>query len=139
MLEQTPNQGDSRASERDRVATELRYVTRRHDWYLPAEMVAPIVEWHIEAIAAARADVWVPGMAGSRDPVVEEALSRYYAHRGGAAVAQLIDENTGLRQQLLTAVACIRSYAKDETETGARAKTVLEQLLTKPHPGISHP
>jgi len=139
MVEQTPDQGALRARERDRVATELRYVTRRHDWDPPPEIVTSIVEWHIAAVAAARADVWVPGMAGSRNPVVEEVLSRYYAHHMSAAVVRLMDENTGLRQQLLTAVGCIRSYAKDDTEAGARAKAVLEQLLIEPaDPGAGH-
>jgi hypothetical protein len=132
MVERTPDQGAFWAHERDRLATELRYVTRRYDWDPPQEIVAAIVDWHIEAIAAARADVWIPGMAGSRDPVVEEVLSRYYAHHIGTAVARLIEENTGLRQQLLQAVACVRSCATATADSGSRAKAVLEQLLIEP-------
>jgi hypothetical protein len=71
-------------------------------------------------------------MAGSRDQAVEEVLRRYYAHHVGAAVLRLVDENTGLRQQLLTALACIRSYARDDGTTGSRAKAALEQLFSPP-------
>jgi hypothetical protein len=132
MVERTPDQGPFWARERDRLATELRYVTRHHDWDPPPEIIDAIVDWQIETIAAARADVWIPGMAGSRDPVVEEVLNRYYAHHIGTAVARLIEENTGLRRQLLQAVACIRSCAMEKADGGARARAVLEQLLIEP-------
>jgi hypothetical protein len=132
MVESTPDQGAFWAHERDRLATELRFVTRPCDWDPPLEIVAAIVDWHIEAIAAARAEVWIPGMAGSRDPVVEEVLNRYYAHHIGTAVARLIEENTGLRRQLLQAMACIRSCAMETADGGPRARAVLQQLLIEP-------
>jgi len=91
MVEQTPDQGASWARERDRLGTELRHVTRHFDWNPPPEIVAALVDWHINGIAAARSgDVWVPGMAGCRDPVVQEVVNRYYAHQIGAVVAQLL-------------------------------------------------
>jgi len=91
MVEQTPDQGTSWHREHDQLATELRYVARRFDWEPPPEIVAAILDWHIKGIAAARrADVWVPGMAGSREPVVEEVVKRYHAHRIGAVVAHLL-------------------------------------------------
>jgi hypothetical protein len=89
LAEQTPDQGASWA--RERLGTDLRYVTRHFDWTPPPAIIAAIVDWHIKGIAAARrSDVWVPGMAGSRGPVVQEVLHRYYAHQIGTAVAQLL-------------------------------------------------
>ncbi len=132
MVDRAPEQRVSWTRERDRLATELRYVTRQFDWDPPPELIAAIVDWQIEAIAAARADVWIPGMASSRDPLVEEVLNRYYAHHVGTAVARLIEENTGLRQQLLQAVACIRSCAVEAADGGSRARAVLERLLIEP-------
>jgi hypothetical protein len=132
MVGRAPDQGISWTHERDRLATELCYVTRRFDWDPSPELIAVIVDWHIEAVAAAREDVWLPGMAASRDPLVGKLLNRYYAHHIGIAVARLIEENTGLRQQLLRAVACIRSYAADGADGGARAKALLEALLIEP-------
>src|ERR1700681_2734167 len=129
MVERTPDQGGAWTPERERLATELRWVTRHCDWNPSPDLVAAIVGWQIEAIAAARTGAWLPGMARSRDPLVEEVLSRYYAHHIGTAVARLIDENTGLRQQLLQAVACIRSYATEGADGGARAKAMLDALL----------
>jgi hypothetical protein len=132
MVEQAPDLGASWTRERDRVATELRYVTRHRDWDPAPDLVAALVDWQIEAVAAARSSVWIPGMARSRDPLVEEVVDRYYAHHIGTTVARLIEENTGLRQQLLRAVACVRSYATERADGGARAKAVLEALLIEP-------
>jgi hypothetical protein len=115
--------------ERERLATELRYLTRRHDWNPTPEIVEAVVEWHIEAIAAARLDAWIPGMAGSRDPIVNEVLSRFHAHRMGTAVARLIDMNSELKQQLLHAVECIRFYAGGPSDDGSRAREALGPLL----------
>jgi hypothetical protein len=115
--------------ERERLATELRYVLRRREWSPTPEIIEAIVEWQIEAVAGARMDSWIPGMAGSRDSVVKDVLSRYYAHRMGVAVARLIDENSGLKQQLLHAAECIRYYALGTTDGGSRAKAALGPLL----------
>jgi len=123
-------------SERDRLTTELRYATCRYDWDPPPEIVAAIVDWHIKAVAAARADMWVPGMAGCRDPLVEEVLNRFFAHHIGAATAKLTADNTALKQQLVEALACIRFYALAGSDSGARAKAVLETLLAR---GIKTP
>lgn len=115
--------------ERERLVTELHYVMRNRDWNPTPEVVDAIVEWQIEAVAGARMDSWIPGMAGSRDPVVKNVLGRYYAHRMGVAVARLIDENAGLKRQFLQAVECIRYYALGMADGGSRAKAALAPLL----------
>jgi hypothetical protein len=115
--------------ERERLATDLRFVMRHHAWAPTPEIVDALVDWQIDAVASARRDSWIPGMAGARDPVVQDVLSRYYAQRLGMAVAHLIDENFVLKQQLLDAVECIRFYALGASDQGVRANATLGPLL----------
>jgi hypothetical protein len=129
MTQGSSEQDGFRAHERDRLAAELRYVTCRYNWDPSPEIVAAIVSWHIAAVEAVRKDMWVPGMAGSRDPLVEEVLSRYYAHHLGAATAKLLEENTALKQRLVEVLACIRFYALAGSDGGAAAKTTLESVV----------
>ena len=129
MVERAPDQGAFWSRERDRLVTELRYVTRHLEWDPPADLMQTIVDWQIDAVAAARADVWIPGMAGSRDPLVEEVLSRFYAHHIGSAVTRLIDENSDLKRRLVNALACIRSGAQRQTEGHSPERAALEVLL----------
>jgi hypothetical protein len=51
MVDRSSGQRRFSACERDQVSTELRYVTRHHEWNLPDEIVAKIVDWHLETIA----------------------------------------------------------------------------------------
>ena len=87
-----------------------------------------ILAWHMEAIAGVRAEAWVPGLARSNDPVVEEALSRFYRHHMRVAIGRLKAENEELRRKLLDAVACVRFYESGASDAGERAHTMLEQL-----------
>jgi len=129
MVERAPDQGAFWSRERDRLATELRYVTRHHDWEPQSDLLLTIVDWQIEAVSAAREDVWIPGMAGSRDPLVEEVLSRFYAHHVGNAVARLVEENAGLKRRLVDALAFLRSGASGRIEGGSPATAAIEALL----------
>jgi hypothetical protein len=114
---------------RERLTTELRFVLRNHGWKATPEIVDAIVDWQIRAVTAARTDSWIPGMAGSRDPIVKDVLSRFYTYRMGTAVGRLIDENSALKRQLLDALDCIRFYAQGAADGGIRAKTALVPLL----------
>jgi hypothetical protein len=84
--------------------------------------------WHMEAIARARAEAWVPGMAPSQDPVVEEALNRFYRHHLRLAIGHLKAENLELRRKFIDAVACVRFYASGASDAGERAHTMLAGL-----------
>ena len=68
-------------------------------------------------------------MARSRDPIVKDVLSRFYTHRMGTAIGQLIDENSALKRQLLDAIDCIRFYAHGTNDDGSRARAALVPLL----------
>jgi len=120
---------------RGRLATELRYILRSYGWNPPPEMVDAIVDWQVRAVIVARTDSWVPGMAGSQDPVVKDVLSRFYAHRMSTAVSQLIDENSDLKRKLLEAIECIRFYARGQSDDGTRAAAALAPLVEGAPPG----
>ncbi len=120
---------DSSQEDRDRVGIELRYITRFHDWDPNPEIVSAIAEWHIRAVAAARAEVWVPGMAGSPDLAVQEVLSRFYSHHIKTAIGRLTAESSDLKLQLLTAIGSLNFYATGAVDGGARASAALRSLL----------
>ncbi len=133
MSEETPNDRVCSTPERDRVATALRYITRCYGEPAP-EVIVAIVDWHLEAVAAARADVWLPGMANSANRTVQQVVKRYYSHQVGTTVARLIEENAGLRKQLLEAIAWVRTFTADtsDEEDRAQAQALLDRLLIEP-------
>jgi hypothetical protein len=111
--------------ERDLAAAELDDIALAHDgkpWVLWRDVV---LRWHAEAVANARAEAWIPGMAGSQDPVIEEALRRFYHHHTRLTIGRLKAENLELRRRLIDAVACARFYASGASDAGARANSVL--------------
>ena len=87
-----------------------------------------VLRWHIEAVASARAEAWIPGMAGPQDPVVEEALSRFYRHHMRLTISHLRAENLDLRRMLVDAAACARFYACGATDAGEHARRLLAAL-----------
>jgi hypothetical protein len=104
---------------------EIFAANRGRAWFVCKQA---ILAWHMEAIAGVRAEAWVPGLARSNDPVVEEALSRFYRHHMRVAIGRLKAENEELRRKLLDAVACVRFYESGASDAGERAHTMLEQL-----------
>jgi hypothetical protein len=87
-----------------------------------------VLAWHLEAVANARAEAWVPGLARSPDPVVEEALTRFYRHHMRLTIGRLKAENLELRRKLIDAVACVRFYESGATDAGERAHSMLVGL-----------
>jgi len=120
---------ESSQEDLERVAAELQFIAGVHDCDPDPEILSAIAEWHLRAIAAARAEVWVPGMAGSRDPAVADLLSRFYSHHIKTAISRLNAETTELRLQLLTALGALNFYAKGAPDSGARARAALRLLL----------
>jgi hypothetical protein len=87
-----------------------------------------VLRWHLTGVVSARAEAWIPGMGGSQDPVVEEALSRFYRHHMRVTIGHLKAENLELRRKLLEAVACVRLYEAGASDAGERAHAVLTGL-----------
>jgi hypothetical protein len=87
-----------------------------------------VLRWHMKAVANARAEAWIPGMAGSQDPMVEEALGRFYRHHMRVTIGHLKSENLELRHRLVVAVACVRFYAGGANDGGEHAQAALVEL-----------
>jgi len=85
-----------------------------------------VLRWHLTAVVTARAEAWVPGMGGAQDPVVEEALGRFYRHHMRVTIGHLKSENLELRRKLIEAAARIRRY--EAGNAVARAPSVLAAL-----------
>jgi hypothetical protein len=119
----------SHLSERDRVATELRYVTRPYDWTAEPECLGAIVGWHLSSVATVRAETWILGSSEPLDTVSETALVRLQRYHFNRIVQRLKDENALLKLRLLTASSCIEFYADGSADAGARATAVLKMLL----------
>jgi hypothetical protein len=91
-----------------------------------------VLEWHLRTLATARSEAWIPGLADSRDPVVEKALGRFYSHHIGVAIKRLRAENIELRRKMFEMTACARFYASGATDVGARANALLKALQLPP-------
>src|SRR5262245_28828201 len=114
--------------ERDLAAAQLDdmvLANQRRPWEAWKDLV---LRWHLEAVARARAEAWVPGMAGSQDPMVEEALNRFYRHHMRLAIGHLRAENLELRRKVVDALACARFYASGGNDAGERAHVTLAAL-----------
>jgi hypothetical protein len=114
--------------ERDLAAAQLDDIAlanQERGWAVWKEVV---LAWHLEAVAHARAEAWVPGLARSQDPVVEEVLGRFYRHHMRATVVRLKAENLELQRKLIDAVACVRFYETGATDAGERAHSMLASL-----------
>jgi hypothetical protein len=89
-------------AERDLAVAQLDYIVLtkrvrgRRDWK------EAVLQWHCEAVAKARAEAWIPGMA--RDPSVEAVLTRFYSYTTALALKRLRAENLKLRKELLDAL-----------------------------------
>jgi hypothetical protein len=129
--------------EQDLAAAQLDDIALAHDGKPWAAWKGVVLRWHIDAVASARAEAWIPGMAGSQDPMVEETLSRFYRHHMRITIGQLKQENLELRRRLVDAVACARFYASGASDAGERASTMLAGLeppavTAAAKPGQSH-
>src|SRR5262249_61212961 len=87
-----------------------------------------VLRWHLTSVVSARAEAWIPGMGGVQDPVVEEALSRFYRHHMRVTIGHLKSENLELRRKLIEAVRCVRFYETGATDSGERAHSMLGGL-----------
>jgi hypothetical protein len=117
------------AGERSLAAAQLDDIARTHGGKPWASWKSVVVEWHVQTIADARAESWIPGMTGTQDPAIEQALSRFYSYHMRDAIARLKAENIELQRKLIDAVACARFYASGGADAGERAHSALSALL----------
>jgi hypothetical protein len=116
-----PEERDLAAAQLDDIALD----NRGRPWVVWKDAV---LRWHLKAVAEARAHAWIPGMAGVQDPVVEEALGRFYRHHMRVTISHLEAENLELRRKAIAALSCLRFYASGASDAGERAYATLAQL-----------
>jgi hypothetical protein len=114
--------------ERDLAAAQLDQIAVAFDGAPTSCWKDAVLRWHLQALADARAEAWIPGLVDTNDPMVEEALGRFYRHHMRATIGRLKAENLDLRRKLLDAVACARFYATGAVDEGARAHRMLTRL-----------
>jgi len=122
-------------AERDLAAAELDDIAldnRGRPWVVWRDAV---LRWHMKAVADARAQAWIPGMAGAQDPLVEESLGRFYRHHMRVTIGHLETENLELRRKCIAALSCVRFYASGVSDAGERAHATLAQL--DPHAAVA--
>jgi hypothetical protein len=118
--------------DRDLACTQLDELAFAHNGQPWSSLKDALVEWHVRALASARSEAWIPGMAGPQEPVVEEALGRFYSYHVHMAISRLRVENIELRRKIVKAVECARFYANGATDHGKRARSALRDLLAQP-------
>src|SRR5262245_51814124 len=94
--------------ERDLANAQLDEIDLAHAGRPWTDWREIVLQWHLTAVTRARAEAWLPGMDGAQDPVIEEALSRFYRHHMRVTIGHLKSENLELRRSLVEALAQIR-------------------------------
>lgn len=89
-----------------------------------------VLDWHLQRFATARAEAWIPGLAGHADPAVEKLLRRYHRHHMHAAIQRLRAENIALRRKIIDSAECARFYATGASDAGEHASTLLRSLFS---------
>jgi hypothetical protein len=117
-------------AERDFASAQLDELALAHDGLPWIAWKDAVLDWHLQAFATARAEAWIPGLADSHHPVIENFLIRFYGHHVHLAICRLRAENIELRRKCVDAAECIRFYASGAMDTGKRATTVLRSLLS---------
>jgi hypothetical protein len=118
--------------ERDLVSAQLDELALAHDGQPWSRWKNAVLEWHLRAVATARAEAWIPGLTGPQHPAIEEALNRFYRFHMRAAISRLRDENVVLRRKMIEALECARFYANGGEDRGERASETLHDLLLPP-------
>jgi hypothetical protein len=93
-------------AERDFASVELDELALAHAGRPWATWRQAVLDWHLRTLAAARSEAWIPGLADSRDPIVEKMLERLFSHYMAAAVKRLRAENLELRRRMLGLAEC---------------------------------
>jgi transposase len=134
--EQAQRAGGSRVISIERRASELEARGDVNGQEPGAEWIYSVLKRHIQSLerqvhslAGARAEG--EPEAGKLDPIVEQALSRFYSHQVKAAIGRLTVENVDLTTKLVSALKCIEFYAGGAMDAGAHAKAMMKILLAQ--------
>jgi hypothetical protein len=88
-------------AEREFVSAQLDQLALTNEGLPWSAWKEAVLEWHLDALAAARSEAWIPGLADGTNAIVERALERFYGHHVAAAIKRLRVENIRLRRRML--------------------------------------
>jgi hypothetical protein len=121
------------AAERNSAAVQLDAIVDAHHNRGWSACRDAVLDWHLEALARTRAEAWVPRLARSPDPAVEEALGRFYRYHIRLTIERLKAENLELRRKLFAALAAVGArFADDGASAIDSADSLLEGLQSLP-------
>lgn len=116
---------------RQSAAEALRQLAQLHQDKPVSTWIDDIVDWHLKSSAQADEDAWIPGMAGETARHVAQAVERFHQQRFKVTIDRLTAEIVDLRIKLLTALACMSSYADDPQNNVSATKATLKMLLSE--------
>ena len=108
-------------AEQDLAVAQLDYIALVSEGRDRDTWKAAVLEWHCAAVAKARAEARIPGMALARDPRVQEVLARLSDDQIGVMLRHLMTENLKLRRDLVNALSRIHLHQRDSTDSGERS------------------
>jgi hypothetical protein len=108
---------------------EIRELASTHGAEVGPDFVAALADWHMHAVAAARTEIWIPGLAAQSDPLVEELIKRFHLHRFEEMLTQLRERAFRLTARQIKLIECARFYAAGSWDGGAKARLALEESL----------
>jgi hypothetical protein len=109
---------------------EIRELASAHGTEVGPDFVAALANWHMDAVAAARTEIWIPGLTAQSDPLVEELIKRFHLHQFEARLAQLQERVFRLTARQIKLIECARFYAAGSRDGGTKARLALEESLT---------
>jgi hypothetical protein len=92
----------------DLASVQLDELALAHDGLPWITWKEAVLAWHLQRLATARAEAWIPGLAGrhEKDPAVTKFLNRFYRHHMLIAIRRLRAENIQLRRKIVDASKC---------------------------------
>ena len=109
---------------------EIRELASTHGAEVGPDFLAALADWHRDAVAAARTEIWIPGLTAQSDPLVEELIKRFHLHHLGETLTQLQERVFRLTARQIKLIECARFYAAGSWDGGTKARLALEESLT---------
>lgn len=116
-------------SARDIAKAQLEELALKLEGEPVEKWIEAMVAWHLDGLANARVEAWIPGVLGQPNPVVNEAVSRFHLYQAHVAIERLTAESHELRTKLLKAMTCIRFCARDP-QSSHYASSVLKDIVS---------
>ncbi len=111
------------------AAAQLNLLAQANAGKPIAEWIGAVVEWHMDAAFRQEERAWIPGMAGTHDPLVEKAVERFNQHNFKSTVERLTADIAEIKMKLHAALASIVFYADNPAKNASNASAALKKLL----------